>query len=228
VIYTKNRITTQGILFFNIYTYNIANPPTTPANTFTNRFDYSIFTNPTTVGTNAGLTTLGAGFRYLICAVDAPKIVPQTTITVSPASFVTGTTYTILTIGNTNWTAIGADVAQIGCVFVKNSTVATGNGTATTDINTSILVGNGQYSTQSSTEKLSDPYDIFTDIQHIPFTAVAVASNSPQPADPASIAISAICVATTSSAITPTLDFTVESIGYSTSVGENYRYDLTF
>ena len=229
VIYTKNRINIQGVLFFNVYTYDIANPPTSPANTFTNRFDYNIYLNPTTVGVVAGQTALAGGFRYLICAVDSPKIVPQTTVTVAAASLVTGTTYTILVVGTTNWTAIGADVAQIGCVFIKNATAVTGTGgTATTDVSTTILVGNGQYPSQSSTEKLSDPYDIFTDLTHIPFSAVNVASNSPQPADPASVAISAICVATTSSAITPTLDFTVEAIGYSTSVGENYRYDLTF
>jgi hypothetical protein len=46
---------------------------------------------------------------------------------------VQGTTYTIKTVGNTNWTSIGAANSNIGTVFTKNSTTATGTGTATTE-----------------------------------------------------------------------------------------------
>lgn len=223
VIYTRNRINIQGTLFFNIFTYDTDNPPAS----YTNRFDYNILNQATPEGIT-GSSTLAAGFRYLICAVDEPKYIAQTTATVTVAlGFVTGTRYTILTVGNTNWTSIGAAVAQVGCVFTKNSTVATGSsGSATVDVNTSILIGNGQYPAQ--TEKLSDPYDIFTDIPHIPFSAVLVTSNSPQPSDPSAVGVSAICIATTSSGITPSLDFTVEAIGYSTNTGENHRYNLIY
>lgn len=236
VITTKNKINVQGTIFFNIFTYDITNPPTSPGNTYTNRFDYSIFNYTTLLGSTANATTaatLNGGFRYLICAVDTLPISPPTLTTVNANAMVTGTTYTILSVGNTNWVAIGAEVATIGCVFVKNATPGTGNGTGTTEINTSILIANGQYPSQSSQQKLRDPYDIYTDVPHIPFTAVAVATNTPQPADPSETLVSAIAISSTSSTITPTLDWTVEAVGYSAltstaTVNESYTLRYTF
>ena len=43
---------------------------------------------------------------------------------------VLGRQYIILTVGNTNWTAIGAANNNVGTIFRKNSTAATGTGTA--------------------------------------------------------------------------------------------------
>jgi len=232
VIFTKNRINIQGAIFFNIFTYDVNNPPTSPGNTFTNRFDYCIFNLNTLLGSGTGgpnQATLNGGHRYLICAVDPLHTHQPTLTTVAATAMITGNKYTILTVGTANWTAIGAAVAAVGCVFIKNATVATGTGTGTIESDTSILIGNGQYPTQNSQQKLRDPYDIYTDIQHIPFTAVAVASNNPQPADPASVAISAIAISITSSAITPTLDWTLEAIGYSANDGaQNESYTMNY
>jgi hypothetical protein len=232
VIFTKNRINIQGAIFFNIFTYDVANPPTSPGNTFTNRFDYCIFNLNTMLGSGTGGTnqaTLNGGHRYLICAVDPLHTHQPTLTTVAATAMITGNEYTILTVGTANWTAIGAAVAAVGCVFVKNATVATGTGSGTIESDTSILIGNGQFPTQNSQQKLRDPYDIYTDLQHIPFTAVAVASNNPQPADPASVAISAIAISVTSSAITPTLDWTLEAIGYSANNGaQNESYIMNY
>jgi hypothetical protein len=59
--------------------------------------------------------------------------------TVNASALVEGVQYTILTVGGTptNWESIGAAAATVGTVFVKNSTAATGNGTATTNVWTS-------------------------------------------------------------------------------------------
>lgn len=53
--------------------------------------------------------------------------------TVNANALVEGVEYTILTVGATatNWVAIGAAAATVGTVFTKNSTAATGDGTAT-------------------------------------------------------------------------------------------------
>ena len=234
IITTKNRISTQGQIFFNIFTYDVANPPTTPLNTFTNRFDYVIGTYPTMYGTGVTTSqTLNGGFRYLICAVDSPKIVQQTTanrtVTLLLNDLVSGRTYTIGTVGTgVNWVAMGAAVATVGCVFVYNGVAATGTlGVATEEVSTSILVGNLQTPTQ--TTFLRDPYDIHTDIPHVQFNAVVGASNTPQPADIANVAVSAICISSTSGTVTPTLDWTVEKIGFSANNGAvNYEYTLTY
>ena len=232
VITTKNRIVTQGQIFFNIFTYDLINPPTTPLNTFTNRFDYSIAIYPTMYGGPTTLQqSLAGGFRYLICAVDSPKTSQQTLVTLNaftPGQLIEGRKYTILVVGNVNWVAIGAEVATIGCVFVKNAVAVTGTtGTATEEVTTSILIGNLQTPTQ--TTFLRDPYDIYTDIPHVQFNAVTGASNTPQPADISNVAVSAICISSTSGTVAPTLDWTVEAIGYSGNNGtENFNYTLKY
>jgi len=222
VITTKNRINVQGEIFFNIFTYDIANPPTPPL-AFTNRFDYSILNYPTGEGTATTTpSTLNGGFRYLIYALDAEKYTQPTLTTVAATAMVTGNTYTILALGvGTNWTAIGAAVATVGCVFVKNATVALGTGTGTIEVNTSILIGNGQYPSQGTNQMLNDPYDIYTSIPHISFSAVQVASNTPQPADPSQTLVSAIAISSTSGTVSPTLDWTVEAVGYSVKTATN-------
>jgi hypothetical protein len=235
VITTKNKINTQGQVFFNVYTYDTTNPPAASA-PFTNRWDYSIATYPSSEGVIGSTTTLNGGFRYLLCAVDEPKIVAQPTITVNANTLTSannGTTYTILVVGTTNWVALGAAVAQVGCVFVKIDGNGTGTGTATTETYTSIQVGNGQFPTQ--TTFVREPYDIYTTIPHVPFSAVFLATNTPTTPyaptfDPTTVPISAICISTTSSpANTTTLDWTVEKIGFSANNGAiNYNYTLTY
>jgi len=234
VVTTQNRINVQGTIFFNIYTYDITNPPTAPDD-YTNRFDYQIGLYPTMYG--GGVTTnqtLAGGFRYLICAVDSPKIVQQTlanrTVTLLLNQMVSGNTYVIATLGTgVNWVAMGAAVAVVGCVFVYNGTAATGtSGVATEEVSTSSLIGNLQ--TPQQTTFLRDPYDIYTDIPHVPFNSVVGASKNPQPADISNIAVSKIVIGTSSSVLScPTLDWTLEACGYSSIVaGVSKKFILKY
>jgi hypothetical protein len=141
-------------------------------------------------------------------------------LTFTPDVFTQGNTYTITTLGNINWTSIGAAVAIVGCVFVKNASVVTGtSGTATEEVvlPTASLIGNLQ--TPQQTTFLRDPYDIYTSIPHVPFNSVTGVSNTPQPADISNIAVSKIVIGSTSGALgCPTLDWTVEACGYSSVV----------
>lgn len=92
----------------------------------------------------------------------------------------------------------------------------------------SITYANGQYPSQRTTTKLRDPYDIHTDIPHLPFTFVAFNNTpTPQPADPTNVAISAFAINTSSSAVTTALDFTIEAVGYKAG-GINYEYQLQY
>lgn len=58
-----------------------------------------------------------------------------TSTTVNATALITGYTYTILTVGSTNWVAVGAASNTIGVTFVATS-VGTGDGTATWNSNT--------------------------------------------------------------------------------------------
>ena len=234
VIYTKNRINVQGNLFFNIFSYNTVTPPL--VNTaFTTRWDYSIGTFITNLGGTTSSQTLAAGYRYLIFCEDMPKLPPQTTATVASTALVIGTTYTILTTTGANFVLAGASVNTVGCVFVATATTAGGTGSATYDITSVTATGTQLISgmqTATQTGFLRDPYDIHTDIQHIGFNAgLIVNGGNVQPADINTIPISGMAISTTSSAITPTLDFTVEKIGWSADNGVdtfNTEYTLTF
>jgi len=53
------------------------------------------------------------------------------TATITAGSFVTGTSYTILTVGSTDFTSIGASANTVGVTFVATG-VGTGTGTART------------------------------------------------------------------------------------------------
>jgi hypothetical protein len=72
VITPTININVQGVIFFNIYTYDYSNPPTPPSE-FTNRFDYCC--NNLALPLTTGGLTLQSGFKYLLCCVDADKIV---------------------------------------------------------------------------------------------------------------------------------------------------------
>lgn len=56
------------------------------------------------------------------------------TTTVNATGIIAGYTYTILTVGNTNWVSIGAASNTVGVVFVATGT-GTGSGTATLNSN---------------------------------------------------------------------------------------------
>jgi len=236
IVYTKNRITTQGQIFFNIFTYNIASPPVTQPS-WTTRFDYSIgqYATPLGTGSIAGTTqTLVGGYRYLICCVDTPKIVQQTTATVIATALVIGTEYTILTLGTTNFTLYGAAVNTIGCVFTASS-VGLGTGTATRLVDTvtsggTILASGVQ--TPGQIGFLRDPYDIHTDIPHVPFNAgLIVTGGNTQPGNISAVPVIGIAVSTDSGTVPVTADFTVEAIGFSADNGSgtaNFEYNLNF
>ena len=235
VITTKNKITTQGELFFNIYTYDVTNPPTPPA-AYTTRFDYEIGTFVTPYGgSSSTFQALNGGYKYLLCCVDSPKIPPQTTATVAHNALVVGVEYTVLTVGTSNWTTVGAAVNTIGCVFTATGTDAGGNGTATYEVKTVASVGTALISGMQVPYQdgfLRDPYDIYTDINHVPFNAgLIVTGTAPQPADVSQLVVTGIAISTTSGTVSPTLDFTVLNIGWSaagTSGTANFDYTLTY
>jgi len=67
--------------------------------------------------------------------------------TIVPAgSFVVGVTYLIVTVGNTNWIALGASSSEIGIIFVAN-----GTGTAAVGAGTASVVMVGKLTTKKST-----------------------------------------------------------------------------
>lgn len=68
--------------------------------------------------------------RYLVVG----ELRNLSTTTVNAGSFVVGTTYTILSVGNTNFVAIGAASNTVGVVFVATG-AGTGTGTATLNSN---------------------------------------------------------------------------------------------
>ena len=80
-----------------------------------------------------GQTTANAAFNALA---------PAQTNTVSAGSFVVGATYTILTVGTTVWTSIGAASNTVGVTFVATG-VGSGTGTATTKVPNRYLRSNG-------------------------------------------------------------------------------------
>ena len=80
-----------------------------------------------------GQTTANAAFNALA---------PAQTSTVTAGSFVVGATYTILTVGDTTWTSIGAASNTVGVTFVATG-VGSGTGTATTKVPNRYLKSDG-------------------------------------------------------------------------------------
>jgi hypothetical protein len=80
-----------------------------------------------------GQTTANAAFNALA---------PAQTSTVTAGSFVVGATYTILTVGTTNFTLIGASASTVGVVFTATG-VGSGTGTATTPLPSRYLKSDG-------------------------------------------------------------------------------------
>ena len=80
-----------------------------------------------------GQTTANAAFNALA---------PAQTSTVTAGNFVVGATYTILTVGDTTWTSIGAASNTVGVTFVATG-VGSGTGTATTKVPNRYLKSDG-------------------------------------------------------------------------------------
>lgn len=80
-----------------------------------------------------GQTTANTAFNALA---------PVQTSTVIAGSFVIGATYTILTVGTTTWTLIGAASNTVGVTFVATG-VGSGTGTATTKVPNRYLKSDG-------------------------------------------------------------------------------------
>jgi hypothetical protein len=93
---------------------------------------------------NKLLVSNGSSALSTITPSTVGNVLKSTTgSTVNAADLVEGVEYTILTVGATatNWTSIGAAAATVGTVFTKNSTAATGDGTATENVWTSSFAG---------------------------------------------------------------------------------------
>jgi len=165
VITTTNPITTQGYLYFNIYTYDYQTPPLLPLSGsgappfYSNRWSYNMCPNgfPTTTA----IPTLCGGYKYLLYCWDAPKLV------------------------------------------------------STPAISSTIAMANGQFPSQTTSQMLKDPLDIYTDLVHVPLGAVSFnTTNTPQPATPLNVYVSGISIETLASAVITALDFTIEAFGY--------------
>jgi len=79
-------------------------------------------------------TTTGSGTGTAVLSTVNPDIIAtfNTAITtVAPASFVVNTTYVIVSLGNTDWAAVGAAYAAVGTMFTAT---AAGSGTGTASI----------------------------------------------------------------------------------------------
>jgi hypothetical protein len=89
-----------------------------------------------------GVSTLKANNLLVGNGTSSPSVIPAgitgnvltstTTSTVTAGSFAVGTEYTILTVGTTDFTLIGAASNTVGVVFTATG-VGTGDGTATTN-----------------------------------------------------------------------------------------------
>jgi hypothetical protein len=98
---------------------------------------------------------------------------------------------------------------------------------ATPSPTTNIAMANGQFPLQTR-PNLCDPYDIELEIPHIALGAVAFnATPTPQPANPIFGSVTGISIETTSSNVTPALDFTVMSFGYTVN-GATERFNLQY
>ena len=98
---------------------------------------------------------------------------------------------------------------------------------ATPSPTTNIAMANGQFPAQTR-PNLCDPYDIELEIPHIAMGAVAFnATPTPQPTNPINGSVTGISIETTTSHVTPALDFTVQSFGYTVG-GETQRFNLQY
>jgi hypothetical protein len=126
-----------------------------------------------------GQVTANAAFNALA---------PAQTSTVTAGSFVVGATYTILTVGTTNFVSIGASSSTVGVVFTATG-VGSGTGTATTPFPNRYLKSDGtntsfdQFNLASTTTVTAGSFVIGTTytilaVGTTDFTLIGAASNT--------------------------------------------------
>lgn len=95
-----------------------------------------------------------------------PKVVTNVNFreVVNSGDFVVGTKYTILSVGSTDFTAIGASANTVGVVFTATG-VGSGNGTVYQTLNTALNPGDG-YTDGTYDVTFSDP-EIASDRDHV-------------------------------------------------------------
>lgn len=110
------------------------------------------------------------------------------TATVNAGSFVIGTNYTIVSIGTTDFTLVGASSNTVGVIFTATGAGA-GSGTATTGtlnsilstgqtVNCSLLVTNGAASTVTAGSFVSTARYVIASVGTTDFTLIGAASNN--------------------------------------------------
>ena len=82
-----------------------------------------------------------------------------------------------------------------------------------------ITEANGQVAGQLTSEMLRDPFDIYTNIPHIPFGAVAYANGAVVPSNIVNVPVLSLSFGTTSSTLTNGADIELLSVGYSANGG---------
>jgi len=86
---------------------------------------------------------------------------------------------------------------------------------STPAVSSTITMANGQFPSQTTSQMLKDPLDIYTNLVHVPLGAVNFGTTPlPQPATPLNVYVSGISIETSTSAVTTALDFTIEAFGY--------------
>ena len=166
----------------------------------------SVATNPATLFGFGTWTAFGAG-RVLLGA--------GTTNTVTAGNFVVGVKYTILTVGTTSFTAIGASANTVGIVFTATG-VGTGTGTANTTFVAAATGGSADAVVVSHTHTVTDPghqHDIGAS-QQVPFGTGGV-NNPGKPGSTSSAQSSTV-----------TTGLTVNTAGVS-GVNANYQPYIT-
>jgi hypothetical protein len=123
---------------------NTADTGTTTSSSYLTAANISGIVSVTHGGT--GAATLKPNNLFLGNGTSSPTLIPAgsannvltstTTSTVTAGSFAVGTEYTILTVGTTDYTLIGAASSTVGVVFTATG-VGSGTGTATTNTWTS-------------------------------------------------------------------------------------------
>jgi hypothetical protein len=92
-----------------------------------------------------------------------------------------------------------------------------------------ITQANAQTPNQLTSEMLRDPYDIHTDLPHIPLSAVAYALGTVVPSDINNVPVSGIAFGCPSNAITNGADIELIAVGYRANGGTiNEEYSLQF
>jgi len=106
---------------------------------------FNISGSSNTVSGAAAMQSNATGSRNT--AIGALALITYTPPIVSAGAFVIATSYTILTVGTTNFVAIGASANTVGVVFTATG-AGSGTGTASTNVNaTNTAIGYGAGST---------------------------------------------------------------------------------